>query len=180
MDHKTSQLVNVEERIVREYSSVELDSAELTREYEELENFIEVFGETKYGKHESKFDPVLEDIKTGLANRDSTEVKDDLSELEQLIERYLPVRSKSAVIEVYMEQDTLYLSGSIVKPYVNFREDIFIDIFDQKGERIDEIALKDTPAGKFNQVLSKPYEPGMYVAQLWYHDLMVSDFFHVR
>jgi len=180
MDHKTSQLVNVEERIVREYSSVELDSAELAREYEELENFIEVFGETNYGKHESKFDPVLEDIKTGLANRDSTEVKDDLSELERLIERYLPVRSKSAVIEVYMEQDTLYLSGSIVKPYVNFREDIFIDIFDQRGERIDEIALKDTPAGDFNEVLSKPYEPGMYVAQLWYHDLMVSDFFHVR
>ena len=107
-------------------------------------------------------------------------MKDDLSELKRLIERYLPVRSKSAVIEAYMEQDTLYLSGSIVKPYVNFREDIFIDIFDQKGERIDEIALKDTPAGKFNQVLSKPYEPGMYVAQLWYHDLMVSDFFHVR
>ncbi|KKM86553.1 hypothetical protein LCGC14_1277790, partial [marine sediment metagenome] len=180
MDHKTSQLVNVEERIVREYGTTELDGTELAREYEELENFIEVFGETNYGKHESKFDPVLEDIKTGLANRDSTEVKDDLSELKQLIERYLPVRSKSAVIEVYMEQDTLYLSGAIVKPYINFREDIFIDIFDQKGERIDEIALKDTPAGKFNQVLSKPYEPGMYVAQLWYHDLMVSDFFHVR
>jgi hypothetical protein len=177
MDHKTSQLVNVEERIVREYSSVELDSTELAREYEELENFIEVFGETNYGNHKSKFDPVLEDIETGLANRDflanrdSNEVKDDLSELKRLIERYLPVRSKSAVIEVYMEQDTLYLSGSIVKPYVNFREDIFIDIFDQKGERIDEIA---------HQVLSKPYEPGMYVAQLWYHDLMVSDFFHVR
>ncbi|KAG2479806.1 MAG: conserved exported protein of unknown function, partial [Nitrosopumilales archaeon] len=155
MDHKTSQLVNVEERIVREYSTTELDGAELSREYEELENFIEVFGETNYGKHESKFDPVLEDIKTGLANRDSEEVMDDLSELKRLIERYLPVRSKSAVIEVYMEQDTLYLSGSIVKPYINFREDIFIDIFDQKGERIDEIALKDTPAGKFNQVLSK-------------------------
>jgi len=180
MDHKTSQLVNVEERIVREYSSVELDSVELAREYEELENFIEVFGETNYGKHESKFDPVLVDIETGLANRDSTEVKDGLSELKLLIERYLPVRSKSAVIEVYMERDTLYLSGSIVKPYVNFREDIFIDIFDQKGERIDEIALKDTPAGDFNEVLSKPYERGMYVAQLWYHDLMVSDFFHVR
>jgi len=108
-------------------------------------------------------------------------VKDDLSELKRLIERYLPVRSKSAVIEAYMEQDTLYLSGSIVKPYLNFREDLFIDIFDQKGEHIDEI--KDTPSGgtgKFNQVLSKPYEPGMYVAQLWYHDLMVSDFFSVR
>ncbi|MEE9563388.1 MAG: hypothetical protein V3V69_00460, partial [Nitrosopumilaceae archaeon] len=138
------------------------------------------FGETNYGKHESKFDPVLVDIETGLANRDSTEVNDGLSELKLLIERYLPVRSKSAVIEVYMEKDTLYLSGAIVKPYIDFREDIFIDIFDQKGERIDEIALRDTPAGKFNQVLSKSYDPGMYVAQLWYHDLMVSDFFHVR
>lgn len=181
-DAKASQIVNVEEKAVTHRTET-LDSLELAREFEELITFIEAFGRENLEKNNYYFEPVLNDIKEGLADRDSKKVSDKLSELNLLIERYLPVRSKSAVIEAHMDNDKLSISGSIVKPYLAFREDLFVDIYNQKGERIDEIFLKDTPsamAGKFNEILSKPYEPGMYVAQLWYHDLMVSDFFYVR
>jgi hypothetical protein len=78
-----------------------------------------------------------------------------------------------------VQDGKLYLSGAIYKTLA-FSEQIYIDIFDQKGERVDEISLKDTAAGYFNEVISKPYSPGTYVVQLHYHDEIASDFFHVR
>ncbi len=101
-----------------------------------------------------------------------------MSELERFIERYLPVRSRLAVVEAVYYEDKLVISGAIQKT-LSFREDLYIDIFDQKGNHIDEIALKDTTSGRFNEIYSKPFEPGMYVVQLQYHDLIVSDFFHI-
>ena len=56
----------------------------------------------------------------------------------------------------------------------------FVDIFDQRGDPIDEIELHDSTSGHFDEKLSKPYPPGIYVAQLQYHDLTVTDFFTVR
>ncbi|MEM3089359.1 MAG: hypothetical protein QXY22_02200, partial [Candidatus Nitrosotenuis sp.] len=69
--------------------------------------------------------------------------------------------------------------GAIQKTLA-FSEDIFIDIFNQKGERVDEIPLKDSASGSFNQVINKKYPRGTYVVQLQYHDLIVSDFFRVN
>lgn len=96
-----------------------------------------------------------------------------------MIERYLPSRSKIGILDAYVDDGKLYLSGAIYKT-VAFPEDIYVDIFDQSGERIDEIPLKDNASGHFNQVLSKSYGPGVYVAQLEYHDLVVSDFFRIE
>ena len=85
---------------------------------------------------------------------------------------------KSAVIEVQFEDQTLYLSGAVQKT-LSFSEDLYVDIFDQKGNHVEEIALKDSSVGHFNEIIKKPFEPGTYVAQLQYHDLVVTDFFTV-
>ncbi len=61
---------------------------------------------------------------------------------------------------------------------LSFREDLFVDIFDQKGKHMEEIAFDDQ-GGSFNEVLSIPLTRGTYVAQLEYHDLIVTDFFTV-
>jgi len=174
---KASQIVNVEEK-ADIHRSETLDSLELGREFEELRTFIEAFGAGNLEKNNSYFEPVLNEIKEGLAERDSKKVADNLSELKRLIERYLPVRSRSAVIEAEMIGDQLHISGAVQKT-LSFREDLFVDIFDQSGTQVDEIALKDTSSGGFEEILSKPYKPGVYVAQLQYHDLIVSDFFQV-
>ena len=176
MDHKTSQLVNVEERIVREYSATELDSAELSREFEELETFLEKFGGENYYEN-PRFDEVLDEIKIGLADGDSEKVDEKLKELQKLIERYLPIRSKYAVIKAEFSNDQLIISGQVIKS-LSFSEDLFVDIFDQQGNHIEELSF-EYGSGHFNEVLSLPLEPGVYVAQLEYHDFIVNDFFTV-
>ncbi len=55
-----------------------------------------------------------------------------------------------------------------------------MDIFDQQGNLVESIALKDDSSGRFNVLVQTPFEPGVYVAQLEYHDVIVNDFFNVR
>jgi len=55
-----------------------------------------------------------------------------------------------------------------------------VDIYDQSGTLVQEIALKDNSSGLFSEILSQPFDSGMYVAQLQYHDVVVTDFFNVR
>jgi hypothetical protein len=122
---------------------------------------------------------VIGDIRDALHSKDFSTSAAKITELKGLIERYLPSRSTGAIIDVYAEGDKLYVSGAIYKT-IAFSEDIYVDIFDQTGNRIKEIPLKDTSSGYFNQVVSIPLGPGIYVAQLEYHDLIVSDFFRVK
>jgi len=61
-----------------------------------------------------------------------------------------------------------------------FREDLFVDVFDQRGNLVESITLKDNSSGLFNEVISHPFDSGVYVAQLHYHDVTVNDFFTVK
>ena len=104
---------------------------------------------------------------------------DKLNELKTIIEKYLPIRSPYAPFEVIYQNDQLIISGG-VKKLVQFPEDLFVEIYDQRGELIEEVGLKDSASGLFTEVVSQPFESGMYVAQLQYHNLIVTDFFNVR
>jgi hypothetical protein len=177
-DSKASQIVSVEERIDRSYTSSQLERVNLSENFEELKNFIEDYGSINLKENNVRFDKIFNEISNALAENDLQQADTKLSELERFIERYLPVRSRLAVVEAVYEGDKLVISGAVQKT-LSFREDLYIDIFDQKGNHIDEIALKDSTSGRFNEVYSKPFEPGMYVAQLQYHDVLVSDFFHI-
>jgi hypothetical protein len=178
-NQQASQIVDVPDKTTPTYTEDDIKNVDYAREYEELESFIETFGGSGYSANKARFDEVLQEIKDALHNKDFSTSGAKITELQSMIERYLPSRSKIAVIEAYVQDDKLYISGAIYKT-IAFSEDIYVDIFDQQGNRVDEIPLKDTASGYFNQVMSKSYEPGVYVAQLQYHDLMVSDFFHVN
>ena len=178
LDVQESQLVSVEEKIAKTYSSSDLKRTSLSDDFEQLKVFIEKFGGANLSANSDKFESVFAEITSALADNNLEKADTKLSELKQLIERYLPQRSSSAVIESVYDNDKLVISGAVQKT-LSFREDLFVDIFDQRGNHIDEIALKDSSSGQFNEVFSKPFEPGMYVVQLQYHDLTVSDFFYV-
>ena len=175
---KATQIVHVEEKFTSTYDRSDLDMAHLAREFNELEFFVERFGGESFDSN-PRFASVINEIKSGLANRDAENANDSLEELKVIIERYLPVRSRSAVVEAHYEDDKLILSGAVQKELA-FREDLFVDIYDQHGDRIEEIALKDDSSGLFTKVVSTPFEPGVYVAQLQYLDIVVTDFFNVR
>jgi hypothetical protein len=178
-NNQASQIVDVKEKSTSIHNKDDIKNVDYAREFEQLESFIETFGSTNYNANKARFEPVIDDIQDALHNKDFSTSAAKITELKSLIERYLPSRSTTAVIDAYVEGDNLYVSGAIYKT-IAFSEDIYVDVFDQAGERVKEIPLKDTASGYFNQVISLPLEPGIYVAQLEYHDLIVSDFFRVN
>jgi len=173
---QASQIVHVDDKEIREPRLAEVSSVELAREFEELESFIEEFG----GPNEShpRIASVIAEIKSALANRNDGVADDRIEDLELLIERYLPVRSRSAVIETQYDGDMLVISGAVQK-MLAFSEDLFVDIYDQRGGLVESVALRDSSGGMFTTSLSIPLDSGVHVAQLEYHDLTVTDFFTV-
>jgi hypothetical protein len=178
LDSKASQIISIEDKNTSSYSSLDLARADLSKDFEELKDFVEKFGGANLNTNIAKFDSAYNKITSALGNNDLEEADKELSELKRLIERYLPVRSRTAVIDVVYNNDKLFISGAVQKT-ISFSEDLYVDIFDQRGNRISEISLKDSTSGKINEVISQPFEPGIYVAQLQYHDLIVSDFFKI-
>ncbi len=174
---KATQIINIEEEFETVYTKSDYDIVELAREFEELQTFVVNFGGADYDEG-SRFSKVIGDIKLGLANRNEENVGEKLEELKRLIERYLPIRSHYAIIEAQYDGN-LVLSGAVQKSLA-FREDLFVDIFDQQGNLVESIALKDDSSGRFNVLVQTPFESGVYVAQLEYHNVIVNDFFNVR
>ncbi len=177
-DSKASQIVNVEHEFAYKYSESDLDMVELAREFEELKSFAQKFGGDVFTENPG-FASVINEITFAFADKDAKQVDENLDELKILVERYLPVRSKVAVIEAVYDVDKLIVSGAVQKTLA-FREDLFVNVFDQKGNVVEEIALKDSSSGLFTEVISRSFDSGVYVAQLQYHDVIVTDFFSVR
>jgi hypothetical protein len=175
---KASQIVHVEAKFDYKYTQTNLDMVDLAREFEELKSFAKEFGGDNFDEN-PRFASVINEIKFGFTDRNADSVNDNLNELKMIIERYLPIRSHVAVVEALYDNDKLILSGAVQKT-IAFREDLFVDIYDQRGNLIEEIALKDNSSGLFTEVLSQPFDSGVYVVQLQYHDVIVTDFFNVR
>ncbi len=177
-DSKASQIVHVEEDFDYEYDSSDLSMTELAREFEELESFADKFGGESFYTN-PRFASVINEIEFAFKDKDDEKVNDNLNELKLIIERYLPVRSRVAVVEAIYDDDKLIVSGAVQKTLA-FREDLFVDVYDQQGTLVTEIALKDNSSGLFTETISRPFDSGVYVTQLEYHDIVVTDFFNVK
>lgn len=177
-DSVATQIVHIEEEFDYEYDTSDLNMVDLGREYNELKSFAEKFGGERFTEN-PRFASIINEIELGFTNRNIESVNDNLKEFSSICERFLPITSRAAVIEAIYENDKLILSGA-VKKTLSFREDLFVNIYDQRGELIEEVALKDNSSGLFTQVISGPFDSGLYVAQLQYHDVVVTDFFNVN
>ncbi|MCJ8305485.1 MAG: hypothetical protein MJK05_00370 [Nitrosopumilus sp.] len=177
-DSKATQIIHIEEEFDYKYSTSNLNMVDLAREFEELQSFAKEFGGENF-ENNPRFASVINQVKFSFTDSNAKSVDDNLDELKTIIERYLPVRSRVAVIEAHYDHDKLIISGAVQKT-IAFREDLFVDVFDQRGNLVEEISLKDNSSGLFTEVLSQPFDPGVYVVQLQYHDLIVTDFFNVR
>ena len=122
---------------------------------------------------------MINDIKFTFTDKDAEQVNGNLDEFKLLVERYLPVMSRVVVVEAVFDDDKLLVSGAVQK-ILAFRDDLFVNVYDQMGDLIEEIMLKYISSGLFIKVLSRPFDSGVYVAQLQYHDVIVTDFFSVK
>ena len=174
---KATQIVHVGEEFDYDYGKVNLSMVDLAREFEELESFAEKFGGANFNSN-PRFASVINEIKLGFIDQNSETVNINLNEFKIIIERYLPIRNPVAPIQAEYDGQQLVITGRVLKA-VQFSEDLFIDVYDQRGTHVKEIALRDDPTGLFNEVLSQPFADGVYVVQLQYHDVIVTDFFKV-
>ena len=177
-DSKASQIVHVEDDFDYEYNAADLSMVDLARDFEELQSFAEKFGGESYSEN-PRFASVINEIEFAFKDKDAEDVNNNLKELKTIIERYLPVRSRVAVVEAIYDDDKLIVSGAVQKTLA-FREDLFVDVYDQRGNLVEEISLKDNSSGLFTEVISRGFASGVYVTQLQYHDVIVTDFFNVR
>ncbi len=175
---RASQLVNIEDKTERIPRPGEVGTVDLSREFEEIKSFL-----NRFGGPDRVSDPIfaslISSIKSALEDRNPDLANSRIDSLERLIERHLPVRDRTAVIETQYNGKVLVISGA-VKKSLAFSEDLYIDIFDRRGDLVRSISLKDNTAGLFSESMSLQFEPGIYVAQLQYHELTVTDFFTVR
>ena len=174
---EASNIVHVEEDIVHEPDSGELDVQRLSREFTELERFMREYGGDRASN--PRIAEAGEKVREGLAERDLAGVSSGMQDLQMLVERYLPVRHRDAVIDASYESGELEMSGAVRKS-VAFSEDMFVDVRDQRGDLVYSTPLKDDAAGMFSASVVRSLDPGMYVVLLEYHDITVTDFFAVR
>ena len=177
-DSKASQIVYVETEFDYKYSKSDLNMVDLAREFEELQSFAKEFGGNNFNGN-PRFASVINEIKFGFTDRNAESVNANLNEFKTIIEKYLPIRSHVAVIEALYDNNELVLSGAVQKT-IAFREDLFVNVYDQRGNLIEEITLKDNSSGLFTEVLPRSFNSGVYVVQLQYHNVIVTDFFNVR
>ena len=173
---QASQLVYVPKEVDYTYSQGDLDIVELAREFDELRSFVDEFGQAN--SDNSRIKSIINELDYALTVKSADQAKRKIIELQGAIERYLPERSRTAVINAQLDDNGLLISGAVQKT-LSFSEDLFIDIFDQRGNRVHEIFLKDSSSGRFNELVTTPFAPGTYVVQLQYHNNIVSDFFSV-
>jgi len=173
---QATQIINIQEKSKTTYNNSDNTVA---KEFEELEEFINKFGDQNVPQYKTEFVPVLEKIRTALSKNDPASVKNDLSHLKDLIEKYMPIKSRIAIIEATVDGDKLLIAGAVQKT-ISFREELYLTIFDQQGNIVDDEIFYDDASGHYNALLSKPTNPGLYVAQLEYHEIKVTDIFQVR
>jgi len=175
---KATQIVHVPEEFDYESPTSNLNMVDLAREFEELQSFAKEFGGENFDSN-PRFASVINEIKSSFTDANAESAGDNLDELRLIIERYLPIRNPTAPIEASYDGDKLVISGRVLK-LVEFSEDLFIDVYDQKGDLVKEIILKDDSSGLFTEVIQQSFTPGVYVVQLQYHNLIVTDFFNVQ
>ena len=170
-----SRLLYVADEPSFEYSAADADAADVAREFSELESFAERFGSAAAM---SRVDPIMSDIRAALESGGAGRAAGKLGELRAAIDRYLPERSREAVIDAQYSMGQLVVSGAVLKT-LDVSEDLFVDVYGQSGARVHEIALRDSASGHFSEAAAVALPPGIYVVELHYHDLSTTDFFIV-
>lgn len=170
-----SRLLYVADEPSFEYSAADADASDVAREFSELEAFAERFGSAAAM---ARVDPIMSDIRAALESGGAGRAAGKLGELRAAIDRYLPERSRAAVIDAQYSAGQLVVSGAVLKT-LDVSEDLFVDVYGQSGARVHEIALRDSASGHFSEAAAVALPPGIYVVELHYHDLSTTDFFIV-
>ena len=168
------QLVSIQNKHGTEFSQKEIEIMDLASQYEKLESFLYLFGGNNYKQYDSKFTSIIQTIQHKLKEGTTSDAQKNINELKKVTQRYLPISSPDAIVKADYANNMILISGKVSK-LVDFREELFVSIFDENGKRIYEKIIYDDSKGNFEFLLTKPAQPGLAVVQLEYHDFVATD-----
>ncbi|CAI9831226.1 conserved exported hypothetical protein [Nitrosopumilaceae archaeon] len=176
-DATATQIVNIREKFEYKYTPSDQDTFSLARDFDQLKKFAVRFGGEKYSTTE-RLTTAISSAETAFSTGSTSSMESKLDDIKRIIDRYLPTKSREAIVEAVYGDGRLVISGAVIKD-IAFAEDLYVDVFDQSGARVQEVALKDDSSGRFARSLPLAFNPGIYAVELQYLDLTVSDFFIV-
>ncbi len=168
------QIISIQNEHGTKFSQKEIEIMSFASQYEKLENFLHVFGGDNYKQYDSKFTSIIQTIQSKLKEGTTSDVQKNIDELKKVTQRYIPIHSTDAIIEADNVHGMISISGKVSK-LIDFREALFISIFDENGKRIYEKIIYDDSKGNFEFLLVKPAQSGLVVVQLEYHDFVATD-----
>ncbi len=173
---KESQMISIQDDTHqnRIFNQNEIAIMNIANTFENLENFVQKFTDSNSERQLQKIQLITSKIRVDLTNGQVKNAAESIQKFKNTIKLYLPIQSPEIVIDVLVDTNTIKITGKIAK-LVEYREPIFLTIFDQDGKRVYEQMTYDDKYGKINIEIPKRILKGFTVIQIEYHDFLARD-----
>ena len=176
---KESQMISIQDDLQgMVFNQDEIAIMEIANTFESLENFVKKFTDSGSEKQLWKIQLITSKIKQDLMDGQIKTATESIQKFKNNIKLYMPIQSPEIVIDASTINNTVKITGKIAK-LVEYREAIFLTIFDQDGGRIYEQMTYDDKFGNINIEIPKHILTGFTVIQIEYHDSLARDIIEI-
>ena len=171
-----SVIVSIQDENIQDmvFDRNEIAMMELASTFENLERFVNTFGDINSEKQVLKIQLLMDKIRADLTDGHSKQATKSIQKFKNNIKLYMPIQSPEIAIDVLVTENTLKITGDISK-LVMYPEAIFLTIFDQHGRRVYEQITHDDKYGNINIEIPQNLLKGFLVVQVEYHDSLARD-----
>lgn len=176
---KESQMISIQDDLQgMVFNQDEIAIMEIANTFESLENFVKKFTDSGSEKQLWKIQLITSKIKQDLMDGQLKTATESIQKFKNNIKLYMPIQSPKIIIDASVINNTVKITGKIAK-LVEYREAIFLTIFDQDGRRIYEQMTYDDKFGNINIEIPKHILTGFTVIQIEYHDSLARDIIEI-
>lgn len=177
---KESQIISIQDDDLQSmvFNSDEIAIMEIANTFESLESFVKKFTNSGSEKQLWKIQLLINKIKQDLTGGKIQSATESIQQFKNNIKLYLSIQSPEIVIDASAINSTVKITGKIAK-LVEYREPIFLTIFDQDGKRMYEQMSYDDKYGNINIEIPKHILKGFMVIQIEYHDSLARDIIEI-
>ena len=178
---KESQIISIQKDTIKNmvFTQAELSIMELANTFENLEDFLTKFNDTVSENQLQEIQLLISNIKQELADGKIKEAAKSIQEFKNKIKLYVPIQSSKIAIDVSTTDSIVKITGKTAK-LVQYREPIFLTIFNQDGKRVYEQMAYDDKYGSINIEIPAHAFRGLAIVQVEYHDFLARDTVEIK
>ena len=160
------------------FNQDEIAMMEVANTFENLEGFVDRFGSSG-SRGMEKMQLVINKIRGDLTSGQLDTAAASVQKFKNNIKLYMPIQSSGINIDASQTDSTVRVTGNIAKT-VEYREQIFLTVFDHDGKRVYEQITYDDKYGNINIEMPKHALAGLAVIQVEYHDSLARDIIEIN